>query len=388
MKTFRCALLTTCCLLATCSLAKADAKNYRQTLRSTTWVLAKNSGGTSSGTGVLVDAERKLVVTNAHVVGDSRAVVLFFADVVNDKPVVERKHYLDNVKKLGVRGKVVAVDRKRDLALVEMDRVPDFARAIELAPAGAGPGEDVESVGNSGSTDALWVYTSGTVRAVYQKQFRTGAGEHDFTVVETQSPINSGDSGGPVVNKDGKLVAIAQAIAPNARLVSYCVDISELKSFLSSPWKPAPLAAVDVLKTADVKFTEHPSGHYEIEINATEKEKQMIFVAKDVEYFERADVRRVWALAQTLDSPPTLDLTMKLLKQNAQTKLGSWNIEQTNDGKYMVMYCVKLDATAAPDALKSTMEYIAKLTLTMKKELSSTTQAQNAGDTLTDWLAK
>jgi hypothetical protein len=43
----------------------------------------------------------------------------------------------------------------------------------------------------------------GHVRSVYKKQFRTGAGDHDFNVVETQSPINTGDSGGPVVNSAG-----------------------------------------------------------------------------------------------------------------------------------------------------------------------------------------
>src|SRR5690606_28832556 len=102
-------------------------------------------------------------------------------------------------------------------------------------------GESVESIGNPGTTDALWVYTSGTVRSVYQKTFRTGAGEHDFRVVETQAPINSGDSGGPVLNSKGELIAIAQAIAPNARLVSYSIDISEVRTFLANPWKPAPV---------------------------------------------------------------------------------------------------------------------------------------------------
>ncbi|MCP4505109.1 MAG: trypsin-like peptidase domain-containing protein, partial [Fuerstiella sp.] len=162
------------------------------------------------------------------------------------KPIVERSHYLKNVKQIGIRGRVLGVDRKRGLALVELDRLPENAVAIPLAEGSIGPGEDVQSIGNPGSTDALWVFTSGTVRSVYQKQFRTGAGEHDFRVVETQSPINSGDSGGPVVNNDGELVAISQAISPKARLVSYCVDVSELKGFLESPWKPAPLPVIDV----------------------------------------------------------------------------------------------------------------------------------------------
>ncbi|MCA9222312.1 MAG: trypsin-like peptidase domain-containing protein [Planctomycetales bacterium] len=382
----------TCCLLALSALAPriatADATIYQQALRSTTWVLAKNSDGTSSGTGVLVDLDRKLVVTNAHVVGDARAAVLFFADLSDGQPNVSRQHYLDNVRKLGIRGRVVAVDRKRDLALVQLDRLPDSAVAIDLASESIGPGEAVDSIGNPGSTDALWVYTSGTVRTVYRKQFRTGAGEHDFKVVETQSPINSGDSGGPGVNSQGQLVAVAQAIAPNARLVSYCVDISEVKEFLASPWKPAPLPVTDVLKNADLEYSQHSTGHYEVKFDEKDDQKISVFVTKDIEYYERADVRKIWALARVSKSAPSLETTMKLLEQSARTKIGSWMVERNDGGEYLIIYCVKLDATAAPDAMKSTMQYVAKLTASMKKELTPKEQAQKASDTLNEWLSK
>ncbi len=376
--------------------AHADVKNYRRTLKATTWILAKNSEGTSSGTGVLIDTEKKLVVTNAHVVGDARNVVLFFADMKNDSPIVERSHYLQNVKKLGIRGRVLAVDRKRDLALVELGKLPEGVTAIALATESSSPGQDVESIGNPGSTDALWVFTSGTVRAVYQKKFRTGAGEHNFKVVETQSPINSGDSGGPVVNENGELVAISQAIATKARLVSYFVDISEIKAFLESPWKPAPLPVENVLKSADLEFTQHKTGHFEIEMTIaekkntgkknTEEKKQTVFVGKEIEYYERADIRKIWSLAETLDAAPGLETTMKLLEQNARTKLGSWTIERTQNGKFLVVYCVKIDATASPDAVKSTMEYVAKLTNSMTGQLTPKAKVQDANDTLADWL--
>ena len=367
--------------------AQADVENYRRTLKATTWILAKNSEGTSSGTGVLVDAEKKLVVTNAHVVGDARNVVIFFAEMKNGAPIVERSHYLQNVKKLGIRGRVLAVDRKRDLALVELGKLPEGVTAIPLAKESSSPGEDVESIGNPGSTDALWVFTSGTVRAVYQKKFRTGAGEHNFKVVETQSPINSGDSGGPVVNKNGEMVAISQAIASKARLVSYFVDISEIKTFLESPWKPAPLPVENVLKSAELEFTQHKTGHFEIEMSVTEKKKQTVFVGKEIEYYERADIRKIWSLAETLDAAPNLEATMKLLEQNSRTKLGSWTIERTQNGKFLVVYCVKIDATASPDAVKSTMEYVAKLTNSMVGQLTPQEKVQDATDTLADWLA-
>ncbi len=367
-------------------MSRADVKVYQQTLQSTTWVLAKNSEGTSSGTGVLVDAKRKLVVTNAHVVGDARAAVIFFPELKDGKPIVSRQHYLTNVKRLGIRGKVIAVDRKRDLALVELQKLPAEAKAVELAPDSVGPGEDVESIGNPGATEALWVYTSGTVRAVYQKSFRTGSGAHDFKVVETQSPINSGDSGGPVVNSQGQLVAISQAISPKARLVSYFVDVSEIKDFLASPWKPAPLPIADVLKSAEIKFTEHKTGHMEIQIEQKDSKKQTVFIAKDIEYFERVDVRKIWSLALTTKEAPNAETTMKLLQQSARTKLGAWSVERTEQGDYLVIYCAKIDATASPAAVKSTIQYVAKLTAIMKKELVPKQEAQDAAQTLDSWL--
>jgi hypothetical protein len=257
-----------------------------------------------------------------------------------------------------------------------------------MSPASIGPGENVESVGNSGSTEALWVYTSGTVRAVYKKEFRTGAGEHNFTVVETQSPINSGDSGGPVVNSQGQLVAVAQAIAPNARLVSYCVDITEVKAFLSSPWKLAPLPTTEVLTSAGLTFTQHPTGSFEVELDGSGTEKQKLFVSKEIEYYERADVRKIWTLAKSSQEAPTQEIMLKLLEQNAQTKIGGWMVEKSSDNNYLILYCVKLDATATPDALKSTLNYVAKLTNSMKKELEPSKTTDTASDTLSEWLGK
>ncbi|MEQ9406243.1 MAG: serine protease [Fuerstiella sp.] len=367
--------------------ARADVEIYNETLKSTAWVLAKTDGSTSSGTGVLVNAEKKLLITNFHVVGNARAAVIFFPDMKDGQPVNDRDHYLRNVRKLGIRGRVLGVDRKRDLALVELDRLPEGAKAIDIAPKTVSPGAVVQSIGNSGSSEALWVFTSGTVRSVYQKQFRTGAGEHDFRVVETQSPINPGDSGGPVVNDKGELVGIAQSISPKARLVSYNVDISEVRAFLDSDWKPAPLPIADIMDKTELPYTKHESGHLEVSFDQDNNEKQAVFVTKEIEYYGRADVRKVWALATSLKEAPGLETMLKLMQQSARTKIGSWTIERSQNGEYLVIYCCKIDATASPDALKSTMEYVAKLTTIAKKDLTPKTTTEDPSETLASWLS-
>ena len=92
------------------------------------------------------------------------------------------------------------------------------------------------------------------------------------------------------------------------------------------------------------------------------------------------------ALAATLKQAPKLEVAMKLLDQNGRTKLGSWSIEQSQNGEFLVIYCAKLDATSAPDATRSTMEYVAKLTTVMKKDLATDGKVTTTSDSLDDWL--
>ena len=112
--------------------------------------------GAATGAGVLWNGgesgARGLVITNAHVVRGDRATI-----ELSDGAVA--------------RARVVARDPKRDLALIEVEAIPPDVTAMKLAADSAEPGDRVHSVGNPGTSDALWIYTSGTVRQVYQKRY-------------------------------------------------------------------------------------------------------------------------------------------------------------------------------------------------------------------------
>ena len=237
-------LATGACSIAHPAFAQSDAsgeKIYQQTLRSTVWIIATRGNGlAASGTGSLIDSKKKLVITNYHVVGENdRVLVLFAAYRKGNKLITERTHYLDMFKNgTSIQGKVHHRDSNRDLALIELESVPPGAVGLRLARDSAGPGQRVHSIGNPGSSDGLWCYTSGTVRQVYHKKWRSRDGQRVYSfeaeVVETQSPTNPGDSGGPLTNDRGELVAITQGTAVGAQLISLFIDLSEVKSFLSS----------------------------------------------------------------------------------------------------------------------------------------------------------
>ncbi|MGB7327541.1 MAG: serine protease [Rubripirellula sp.] len=376
-------------LAITAATARGDADTYARVVQSTVWIVTSDANNeTATGTGVLIDAEKRIVVTNAHVVGDSRTAVVFFADIQDGLPNVKRKHYLDNVLKLAQPGKVVAVDRRRDLALIQLPKLPDGAKAIEMSENGTKPGSTIELVGNPGNSDVMWVSTSGSVRAVYDKKFKSNHGEHNFRAVETQSPIQPGDSGGPIVDSEGKLVALAQSFSPDNSLISFCVDITEIRSLLDSSWKQAPIASKKLLEDAEIQHTVTAAGHYQIDHALADKTTQKVFVAKDTEYFERADVRKIWSLVQVSKDQPSTDLMNRLLRQSSVTKIGAWAIEKNDAGEHLVIYVAKLDATAPDEAIKGTVEYVARIAAAMAKELQPAADEKSAAETLASWLAK
>jgi S1-C subfamily serine protease len=243
---------------------------YKQTLKSVVWLVTAKTRGktivTASGTGSVVDVARKLVLTNYHVIGDDDKVIALFPVYQKGQLVAERKFYSDLIgaKKVHV-GKVIAKDMQHDLALVQLETMPSDVVPIRLARESVGPGQRVHSVGNPGGSGALWVYTSGTVRQVYRKQWRAKSGdeilEFDSKVVETQSPTNPGDSGGPLVNDRGELVAVTQGGAVDGQLLSLFIEVSEVKALLASKGlaklvpPPPPVTAE---KPPDPPKTENP----------------------------------------------------------------------------------------------------------------------------------
>jgi S1-C subfamily serine protease len=212
-------------------------KIYERTVRATVWILAPRGKRTATGSGSLIDEKRKLVITSYHVVGESEQVRVAFAEFNRDKKLIaERNHYLELGVNRFIPAKVLHRDTTRDLAVLELQDLPRGVHVLRLASQSAGPGNSVHSIGNPGRSDALWEYTSGTVRQRYHKkwQAKDGNAVHQFEadVLETQSPTNAGDSGGPLVNKNGELVGITQGMALDAQLLSFFIDVGEVRAFL------------------------------------------------------------------------------------------------------------------------------------------------------------
>jgi S1-C subfamily serine protease len=205
---------------------------YNNILKSTVFIYDRRTGAT--GTGAVIDRARKRVLTAYHVTPqNSDPGVLFPEWDADGKPICELNYYAKAANKL-VAAKVIAQDSKKDLAVLELDSLPDTAVPLVLAKQSAKPGERVHTVGNPPASSSLWVYNVGSVRAVGKKHvyFSNVNQDVDCWTLEVQNPLNPGDSGGPMVNDHYELVGVNSSVSLKASLVNSCVDIREVHAVL------------------------------------------------------------------------------------------------------------------------------------------------------------
>jgi S1-C subfamily serine protease len=223
--------------------ARGDAVLYRKVVPSTVLFHFDGADGTSVGSGVLIDGPKKLVVTAAHVVDDVIRQGRFDVKVAFPTKGKDGRYLTDAVfyakhPEVRVAGKVVYLNRGKDLALVRLDALPPGVAAVPLATESPDPGEPVHVIGNSNFFEGgTFGYSEGKVRNVHH---------HDkdgrvFYSVTHHAPSNKGDSGGAVLSADGKLLAIISqgTIGEGKRqVVDNSVHFTEIKRALEGLQQP------------------------------------------------------------------------------------------------------------------------------------------------------
>ena len=173
---------------------------YEKAIRSVMWIVNTDIG---EGSGVLINKQFKLAVTNAHVTDKQNTIDVYFpAPDEKGELIKDRSFYMASssvLKRLGyyTKGHVVARNEETDLAIIKLDGLPETAREIDwdFTTPTTNAGDLVYILGNPGGQE-LWRWTLG--------EFLNDHG--DF--LHLQSDVFGGNSGGPVLNKQGILIGI------------------------------------------------------------------------------------------------------------------------------------------------------------------------------------
>ena len=158
---------------------------YEKNIPSVASVSVTLSGGTSTGTAVVLTSDGYLV-TNAHVVEGAQAISVLLTD--------ERVF----------PAQVVGQDELSDLAVLYID-------AQDLTPAQFGDsaslrvGDTVVAIGDPLGVEFRGTYTDGIISGIDRDVDMDG---RTMTLLQTNAALNSGNSGGPLINCYGQVIGI------------------------------------------------------------------------------------------------------------------------------------------------------------------------------------
>jgi serine protease Do len=162
---------------------------------------------TSLGSGVIIEGERGLILTNAHVIQRSGTIKVVLQD--------EREY----------EARIIGADPDSDLAVLKIDP----REKLPSIPMGSSDdlmiGETVIAIGNPfGFSHTV---TTGVISAL-NRSIRTDERVfQDF--IQIDASINPGNSGGPLLNINGELIGINTAIYAKAQGIGFAIPINKAR---------------------------------------------------------------------------------------------------------------------------------------------------------------
>ena len=174
--------------------------------------------GSAAGTGIIV-TEDGYILTNKHVIDGASKISV----VLDDGTTYEG-------------AEVVEVDPLNDVAFVKIKDVSGLKPATLGDSKTVTVGQQVITIGN-----ALGLYqntvasgiVSGTGRSLTATDSTGSMAEKLSDMIQTDAAINSGNSGGPLVNAAGEVIGINTATSSSAENVGFAIPIASVKGMLS-----------------------------------------------------------------------------------------------------------------------------------------------------------
>ncbi len=245
-------------------------------------VLVYNDKMKGQGSGSIINKELGAVITNWHVIQGAKVVGIVI------------KHQGKKPEKSDIYpGTVIGYDAIRDLALVKINgKLPERVKEIPLSKNLPEVGSDVHAIGHPNNFS--WTYSKGYISQIRNKfNWYYKDTKHTANIIQTQTPISTGNSGGPLIDNDGNLIGVNsfKSQGENLNFAVTSLEVVDFVNGLSSsltrePEKIKPKTTKKVAKKVDSNNDGKPDTFYIDE----DGDGKIDFVLKDSNHNGKPDM--------------------------------------------------------------------------------------------------
>jgi serine protease Do len=167
-------------------------------------------GRQRSGTGFII-SDKGLIVTNEHLVGRAREIKVTLSG-----------------------GRTVEAEKIASCPDIDISIIQIEGNNLNYAELGDSDqvyiSQRVYAIGNAFDLGRKPTVTSGIISALNRDV--NIKGKVVKNMIQTDAPVNQGNSGGPLVDSIGKVIAVITALIPRAQSLGFTVPINEVKTCL------------------------------------------------------------------------------------------------------------------------------------------------------------
>ena len=168
-----------------------------------------------SGSGIVVDASKGIIITNLHVIQNARAIEII---VSNGQAVPAR---------------LLGYDHDYDVAVLQLKNPPKHLVSLPYGDSSTlEVGQKVLAIGNPfGLNHTL---TTGIISSL-DRTVSSPGGALMKGLIQTDAAINPGNSGGPLLDMDGRLIGMNSAIlsqSGDSAGIGFAVPVNQIKRIL------------------------------------------------------------------------------------------------------------------------------------------------------------
>lgn len=257
--------LPTLIQLATPSDAMQITDIVKKVSPSVVGISCMTNSGTATGTGIIM-SEDGYIITNAHVIDGAQAVsVVLPSNYTEEKDDSSGK--LDNLLKKDdddktIKAEIIGKDMQTDIAVIKIDKKDltpvEFGTSAEVLV-----GEVSIVIGNPLGFNLANTVTAGIISATDRS---LTIEDRTMNLIQTDASINSGNSGGPLINAYGQVIGItsAKVASTYGEGLGFAIPIDEALPIVKDLMENGYVTGRPTLGISGMNISEIYSQYYDI----------------------------------------------------------------------------------------------------------------------------
>lgn len=192
----------------------------------------KNNKVRGMGSGFVIKDKGELkIITNWHVIEGAETLRVW----IKPEPMVDENYLINKINYFSAE--LIKINKTKDLAMLKVQNLPLKINPVIFGKySNVRPGENVFAIGHP--RGYLWTFSPGFVnqkRPNYNWKYKNS--RHKANIIQTDAKINEGNSGGPLFNKDKKLIGVNTFTAEGEGL-NFAIAVDDVQEFINEKPKP------------------------------------------------------------------------------------------------------------------------------------------------------